>query len=180
MIRKMITPEMLYGLAAGPAIDATPVAVPIGFKKPETMEERLKRFIRRELSEDAARAGQETFEEANDFDIPDDPVDPDTPFEEFFDPALGQALTPDELRRYEYEYRMKYLEAQAEKIAFEDREAAIADAVKKAREKRSAGSGGGSPTPPPSRSRKRPHDAVGGEISGLQGPCQLAGTALVL
>lgn len=149
---KTFTHEQLYGPEAGPKIDGTPLQVPAGFKKPETMEERLKRFIRFELSEEAARAGADTFEEAMDFDIPDDPVDPSTPFEEFFDPELGRAITPDEMRRFDAEFREQYLRAQGDAIAAEDRAEAIREHVRQLKAKKNNPPGGGGahpPAPPP-------------------------------
>lgn len=158
MERKDIGADQLYGPAVGPSIDGTPMSIPAGFKKPETMEERLKRFIRRELSESMREQGVETFDEANDFDLPDDPVDPSTPFEEFFDPVLGREITPQELQKFEAQYRAKYLEAQAEAQAREDREEAFRLAIKNAREARK--SGGGAPhqkgAPPPDEDPKTP------------------------
>lgn len=151
MQRKEFTPDMLYGASSGGRVmDSSPVAVPVGFKKPETMEERLRRFIRMELSEEAERQGLETFEESQDFDIPDDPVDPSTPFEEFFDPVLGKAITPLEMERFEGEYRRQYLEAQADAISREDREEAIREHVRELKKKQAApAAGGGSQSPPP-------------------------------
>lgn len=149
---RRFTADQLYGPEAGPPIDGQPVEVPAGFKKPETMEERLKRFIRFELSEEAARSGLETFDEAMDFDVPDDPVDPSTPFEEFFDPDLGRAITPLEMERYEAEFRRQYLQAQADAISVEDRQAAIREHVEELRRQKKQqppGGGGGSPNPPP-------------------------------
>lgn len=75
--------------------DPNPVAIPSGFKRPETLEERIRRLVRSErFAQEMDSQGMETFEEANDFDIPDDPVDPSTPYEPFFDPALGTEVTP--------------------------------------------------------------------------------------
>lgn len=57
--------------------DDTPVV--IRFKSRVITEfDRVREFISREMSEAAARAGSETFEEANDFDVDDDmfPVSP--------------------------------------------------------------------------------------------------------
>lgn len=54
-------------------LDETPIAIPAGFKKPLTLEERIKRLVRSErLAQSAENQGFETFEEADDFDIPDD------------------------------------------------------------------------------------------------------------
>lgn len=144
--------DQLYGPAAGPVIDGQPAEVPAGFRVPETMEQRVQRLVRGALSRRAEEVGFESFEEANDFDIPDDPVDPSTPFEEFFDPTLGRSITPDEFRRFESEFRKEYLKVQANKIAAEDRQAAFEDAVKAAKSAKKGQkpeAGGGSPSDPP-------------------------------
>lgn len=52
--------------------DTTPVAVPLAYRGGQTMEDRLRMFIRAQLSQHAAEAGHETFEEASDFDVPDE------------------------------------------------------------------------------------------------------------
>lgn len=62
--------QRLFG--RGDKVDPRPVAIPAGMKKPETAEERMRRMIRNELSMAAGRDGEETFEEANDFDVDDD------------------------------------------------------------------------------------------------------------
>lgn len=49
--------------------DSRPLALPAGMKLPETAEARMRRMIREEFSQVAADNGDETFEEANDFDI---------------------------------------------------------------------------------------------------------------
>lgn len=144
--------EQLYGEAAGVLMDPTPVALPVGFKRPETLAEQVARLVRIDLSRRAGAAGFETFDEANDFDVPDDPVDPSTPFEEFFDPVLGMALTPDEMRRFDAQFRKKYLEAQGSAIKLEDRAQALAEHVSELREARKArktGVGGVHPKSPP-------------------------------
>lgn len=65
-------------------LDPTPVAIPV--KKRPTQGERLREIIRSEaLSRELASQGVETFDEADDFEIEDDPVDPQTPYEEVFD-----------------------------------------------------------------------------------------------
>ena len=52
--------------------DPTPVEIPMDMKRPETMDQKIKRIIETQISEKAAMLGEETFEEANDFDIKDD------------------------------------------------------------------------------------------------------------
>lgn len=67
--------------------DPTPIAPPVGFKRQPSLSEQIRAMIRSEqLRQEAESAGYETFEEADDFDIPDDPIDPTTPYEAVFDP----------------------------------------------------------------------------------------------
>jgi len=56
--------------------DDTPVSVPVGFKRPESIHEMIRRYVRSEqFAQKAQQAGVDTEEEANDFDI-DDEEDP--------------------------------------------------------------------------------------------------------
>lgn len=71
-------------------VDNTPMAPPLGYKKQPTMVEHIRNMVRSEmLRREVAKAGAETFEEADDFDIADDPIDPSTPYEEVFDPPVA-------------------------------------------------------------------------------------------
>lgn len=91
------------------APDPTPMQLPVGFKRPESLEDTMRRLVRSTLSAAADAAGSETFEESEDFDV-DDEVDPRTPYEEFFDPGLGVNLTADEIRRNEAVYAARTAE----------------------------------------------------------------------
>jgi len=62
-------------------VDSTPMSVPVGFRRPPSLIEQMRSMIRNEMSQAAQLKGRETFEEANDFDMPDDPEDPRTPWE---------------------------------------------------------------------------------------------------
>lgn len=86
--------------AAGREIpDPVPLAPPVGWKKQPSLAEQIREMVRSEkLAQEAAAAGYETFEEADDFDIPDDPVDPTTPYERTF-----EGLSARELRQREAE-----------------------------------------------------------------------------
>ena len=54
--------------------DPTPVEIPVNFRRPETLQEQIRRLIRTEMSAQALNEGKETFDEADDFDIePDEP-----------------------------------------------------------------------------------------------------------
>lgn len=52
--------------------DPTPVAMPLDCKRPESLTEQIRRMIRGEMSNQAAAEGKETFEEANDFEVPEE------------------------------------------------------------------------------------------------------------
>lgn len=66
--------------------DPTPVQIPVGFERPESIQETIRRLVRDPaMRADLENADAETFEEADDFDIPDD-LEVHTPYEENFDP----------------------------------------------------------------------------------------------
>lgn len=66
--------------------DPYPVSPPVPFRKSlDPLDQLIKQYVRRELSNQAQEQGAETFEEADDFDIPDDPLDPLTEYERVFD-----------------------------------------------------------------------------------------------
>lgn len=73
--------------------DPTPVALPIGYKRPLTLNEQILNMIRsQELRRFAEGNGQETLEEADDFEVGDD-FDPQAPYEMDFDHDLGKEIT---------------------------------------------------------------------------------------
>lgn len=81
-------------------LDSTPLARTVGFRPPPTLAETIKRLVHGELSRRAAEVGDETFEEADDFEIGDD-YDPRSPWElaadqEVYrpDPAPPQSASP--------------------------------------------------------------------------------------
>lgn len=74
-------------------LDDTPVAIPVGFKRPPTLQEQIARAVRSEHFKNLMEAADmETFEEADDFDVGED-FDPMTPYEMEFDPDLGKEIT---------------------------------------------------------------------------------------
>lgn len=89
-----------------------PIEIPAGFKRPETLQEQIKRLIRA-ASDEAASQGLETFEEAEDFNVDDD-FDPSTPYEVFFDPVLNREVTPQEFDTHKEHYMKQYKAAYAE------------------------------------------------------------------
>lgn len=59
--------------------DQTPIVLRVG-QKTITQFDHIKAYIRREISQAAANAEMETFDEANDFEVDDDPI-PQSPHE---------------------------------------------------------------------------------------------------
>lgn len=53
-------------------VDRTPVERPLHWKRPLTLQEEVKRFVRIEASRAAEAAGMETWEESQDFSMDDD------------------------------------------------------------------------------------------------------------
>lgn len=70
--------------------DPVPMAPPVGFTRSPSIAEQIRNMVRSErLRQEAEAAGMETFEEANDFEVDEDPEsrsgyenDEDTPLEE--------------------------------------------------------------------------------------------------
>jgi len=56
----------------GDKVDPRPLALPAGMELPETAEQKIERMIRTQLSRVAVESGEESFEDANDFDVDDD------------------------------------------------------------------------------------------------------------
>lgn len=135
--------------------DPQPVAVPAGFKAPESLQDQIRRLIRSEqFQRDLADAGVETFEEAEDFEIDDDMFDPSSPYEEVFDPVLGRGITLQEFRDNEAIYHERFLKAEieAEKVmtASEALRAKRRDAARP-KEKREAAEGAAPSSSPPAK-----------------------------
>nr|QJB20011.1 MAG: hypothetical protein [Microvirus sp.] len=79
---------MGYNKNGEEVLDPTPIEVPIGLKKPMSLQEKMKLMVRQEMSVIAQANGMESFEEADDFDCDDDTFDAKTPWEEDFDPDV--------------------------------------------------------------------------------------------
>lgn len=93
--------------------DPTPLEIPAGFRRPETLQEQIRRLVQTSLSAHAAAQGAETFEESEDFDV-DEEFDPTTPYETFFDPALNRDISAHEFERNAEVYKKRYIKAQTE------------------------------------------------------------------
>lgn len=54
-------------------LDTTPVARAVSIARPPSIQEQIRRYVQTELSRQAVEAGEESFEEADDFDVGDEP-----------------------------------------------------------------------------------------------------------
>lgn len=80
--------------------NSTPLELPVGFSRPQTLQERMRYLLRsEELKRALESAGEETFEEADDFDVEEqDPLE-GTPYEDDFEPDIpGLAAREQEIR----------------------------------------------------------------------------------
>lgn len=74
--------------------DPVPIAPPIGYKKQPTMVELIRDMVRGEnLRRLAEEQGAETLEQADDFEIGDDPPSLESGYENDLDPPLTELLT---------------------------------------------------------------------------------------
>lgn len=117
-------------------LDPKPVAIPAGFKRPETLAEQVRRLVQTSVSQWAVDNGEESFEESEDFDIPDDPTDRATPYETFFDPILGKDLTVDEFQRNSEIYKRQYIDREAAAARERDKAELLQAAEVEAKKKR--------------------------------------------
>lgn len=137
--------------------DPTPMEVPLGFKRPETLAEQVQRLVRTSMSAHAAMHGMETFEEAEDLEVDED-FDPYTPYEVEFDPVIGRDITPADLMdpAKKDAYREAYLTAERNRIRAEEFQANLDEAYKQARK---TGRAAGQSAPSSSSSAAKPPPA---------------------
>lgn len=83
--------------------DPRPVALPVGFKRPQSLQERMKYLLRsEELQRAQERAGIETFDEADDFEVDEQDPLQGTPYEDDFDPERPGAIAREQELRAGY------------------------------------------------------------------------------
>lgn len=66
-------------------MDNKKIALKPGFHHPPSLQDQIARIVRHEISQRAQSQGMETFEEADDFDVPDEEMEMDSPYEQNFD-----------------------------------------------------------------------------------------------
>lgn len=88
--REVISPEGEVISSHDPAgrevLDPVPMAPPVKLDRGMTQAEHVRRLVRNELSLAAVEEGEESFEEADDFDTGEDDDFPMTQYEREFDP----------------------------------------------------------------------------------------------
>lgn len=75
--------------------DHTPIEIPGNSQRPLSLKEEMQRYVRLELSRNVSAAGEESFEEADDFEINDE------------DPDLTSPYTVNELFNEKQPYQME-------------------------------------------------------------------------
>lgn len=85
---------MKYNARGEEIPDTTPIEIPLKFSRPPSLQESIKAMVRRELSDAAAAHGDESFEEADDFDMDDSEGLPPSNYE-FREMALEPVVPPD-------------------------------------------------------------------------------------
>lgn len=101
--------------------DSKPHAAALKIRRSPTPFEQMKEWLNA-TARSKEFEGEETFEEADDFDIPDDPADPQTPYEEFFE---GE---------FDYHRQVRLDEQKTQTKARRGRKAAPRDAEKVSKE----------------------------------------------
>lgn len=67
--------------------DPVPMAPPVGYNAPPDLMQLIRSMVRSEhLQRLADEQGFDTYEESDDFEVEDDPLDPLTPYEKVFEP----------------------------------------------------------------------------------------------
>jgi len=84
-------------------------AVPVGFRRPETLAEQVARLVRLQSYEIQRNQGRDLDDD--EFDYDEDPDAPFSPYELVFDPVLGQDITVHEFMKNQDKYRVKYAQA---------------------------------------------------------------------
>lgn len=73
--------------------DSTPMSPPLGYKRQPSMVEVIRNMVRDErLAQEIAAQGFETFEEADDFEVGDEPEDLTSGWENDFDPPIREMI----------------------------------------------------------------------------------------
>jgi len=68
-------------------LDGRPMEPPVGYNPQPSLMDKIRKMVHdAQIQRDLAKAGAETFDEANDFDVGDD-FDPSSPWEQYYEPT---------------------------------------------------------------------------------------------
>lgn len=106
-------------------MDPTPVALPMTFRRPESIGDMMKRLIKNHLSRAAEAESKESFDEADDFDIEGEEKDPITPYEDDLEGLNAPAINEPKERHEAFKKKLKQIDEGQKKYieALENREA---------------------------------------------------------
>lgn len=104
-----------YDERGEPIVDSTPMAMPLGVRRPPTLQEQIRRFTALELQR-IRSAGDESVEDEHDLEVDDDfdAAFPPTHHELVMDESLGREVTRAEHRSLEAarrEFDLRWLAA---------------------------------------------------------------------
>ncbi|UOF79229.1 hypothetical protein [Microviridae sp.] len=76
-------------------LDGRPMEPPVGYNPQPSLMEKIRKMVHdAQVQRDLAKAGVETFDEANDFDVGDD-YDPTSPWEQYYEPTPFERFIAD-------------------------------------------------------------------------------------
>jgi len=82
-------------------LDGRPMEPPVGFSPQPSLVDRIRKMVQdATLQRELDKAGAETFDEANDFDVGDD-YDPSSPWEQYYEPTPFEAFIKEQAQKAE-------------------------------------------------------------------------------
>jgi len=73
-------------------LDGRPMEPPVGYNPQPSLMDKIRKMVHdAQIQRDLEKAGVETFDEANDFDVGDD-YDPSSPWEQYYEPTPLEAF----------------------------------------------------------------------------------------
>lgn len=124
-----------YNAAGEELMDPTPVALPMHFRRPESINDMMKRLIKTHLSKAAAAENSESFEEADDFNVEGEEKEPTTPYEDDLEGLDAPAINEPKERHDAFKKKLQKIDEARKKQAeaLEKREAVKAAAKEAAK-----------------------------------------------
>lgn len=99
-------------------MDPTPVALPMAFRRPESISDMMKRLVRTHLSRVAAAEQSESFDEADDFNVDGEEKEPNTPYEDDLEGVDRPAINEPAANTAAFKKKLKAAERAGKKEDF--------------------------------------------------------------